>query len=266
MAIGERWDLRMLVLRLSLVVLAAFVLFLPLPFGSVVPWSHAVIQVTAFLLLAMAAIVVPRLATARPAVLPAACLAGVALLGAVQAATVPPAIVRNLSPGLARLEAGAVEVVRGAGMERPPASALSLNPGASRAAALTWLAVAASLLGAGLLSADRRGRRILFVALVASGLFQVLVGASNLRGSPTSIWGTEVPNDPLRLRGSFVNSDHLALYLELVLPIVFAWGWWAIRRAGYAPRVDRRVALVAPPVLVWLTLSSDSRSRAPVRV
>ena len=254
MRTGNPWNLSLLFFRLVLAALAAFVLLLPLPFGGVLPWTHTVVQVTAFLLLAVAAIVAPRLADIRPAVLPAGCIAGIALLGAIQGATVPPAIVRNLAPGHARLQAGAAEVVRIGGLERVPESTLSLNGAASRAAALTWLAVAACMLGAAVASAERNRRRVVAAALVASGLFQVLLGATNLRLSPTAIWGVQVPNDPLRLRGSFINSDHLALYLELVLPVAFAWGWWAVRRAGDDLNVDRRIALVAPPVIVWLTL------------
>jgi O-antigen ligase len=176
------------------------------------------------------------------------------VFGVLQALALPAAIVRNLSPEHARLQAGAAEVLRTSGLERAVTSTLSLNPGASRAAALIWLAVAAGMLGVAAASGRRRDRRMLAAALVASGLFQVLLGTTNLRLVPATIWGVPVPGDPHRLRGSFVNADHLALYLEIVLPIAFAWGWWAIRRAGLDPHIERRVMLVVPPVLVWLTL------------
>ena len=254
MAIGNRWSLSLLLSWLVLAVFAAFVLFLPLPFGSVLPWSHTVVQVTAFLLLAVAAIVSPRLADVRPAVLPAGCIASIALLGAIQASAVPPAIVRNLSPEHARLQAGAAEVTRVAEVERGVASTLSLNPAASRTAALTWLAVAAGMLAAAAASTERSGRRVLTFSLLTSALFQVMLGATNLSLSPAAIWGMQVPNGPLRLRGSFINPDHLALYLELALAVAFAWGWWAVRRAGYDSSLDRRIALLAPPAIVWLTL------------
>jgi O-antigen ligase len=58
----------------------------------------------------------------------------------------------------------------------------------------------------------------------------------------------------VRLRGTFVNPNHLALYLEMALPIAFAWGWWAARRAREEPRLERRVILLAPPAMLWLTL------------
>jgi O-antigen ligase len=58
----------------------------------------------------------------------------------------------------------------------------------------------------------------------------------------------------VRLRGTFVNPNHLALYLEMALPVAFAWGWWSARRAMDQPQIERRLLLVGPPVLLWLTL------------
>ena len=234
--------------------LAALLLWVPLPFGSVMPWSHTVVQVTAFLLLALASLTAPRLAGLRPVLVPAACVAGVALFGAIQSSTVPPAIVRAISPEHARLQANAAALARSAGCERPVPSTLSLNPAASRTAALTWLAVAAGMLAAAAAATERRHRRLLGAAIVASGLFQVLFGARTLALAPGTIWGEKVGSDPSRLRGTFVNPDHLALYLELALPIAFVWGWWALRHARNEESIERRVALVAAPAIVWLTL------------
>ncbi len=234
--------------------LAALILWLPLPFASVMPWSHTVFQVTAFLLLALASLVAPRVGGMRSAIVPAACVAGVALFGAIQSANVPSSIVRNLSPAHARLQADAAGQLKQAGLDHEVASTLSLNPGASRAAALTWLAVAASMLAAAASSTDRRHRRLLGAAIVTSGLFQVLFGARALASTPDFIWGKPLPSDASRLRGTFVNPDHLALYLELVLPAAFAWGWWALRRVREEPLLERRIALVVPPAAVWLTV------------
>jgi O-antigen ligase len=240
--------------RLLLAGLAALALWVPLPFGSVVPWSHTVLQITAFLLLALAAVVAPRLDDVRPAVIPAACLAGVALLGAFQGCSWPAAIVRKISPEHARLEDAAREVLRASGHDRPVPGALSLAPEASRAAALTWTAVAACLLAAAAAGSTREHRRAIALAIVGSGLVQVLLGARGLALAPGTIWGVPIAADPSRLRGSFVNPDHLAFYLELVLPVAFAWGWVAARRAREAGRPERRVALLAGPVLAWLVL------------
>jgi len=104
----------------------------------------------------------------------------------------------------------------------------------------------------------------LAAALLAGGIFQVLFGAQEqIRGART-LWGVDIPVSP-RLHGTFVNPNHLALYLEMALPIVFAWGWWALRRAADQPQIERRLLIVAPPVMLWLTLFlglSFSNSRA----
>jgi len=233
---------------------AALLLWVPLPFGSVVPWSHAVLQVATFLLLALAAALVRNHGELRRVGTPAAAIAAVALLGLLQSLQWPHAIVRTLSPEHARLQAQAAAVV--AGVEGAPAvaSTLTLAPAVSRAAALTWLAVAACLVVAALVGANRAERRILGLTIVASGLFQVLYGAQRLAAREATIWGVEVPGNASRLRGTFINSDHLALYLELALPIVFALGWWAARHARDETALERRVALVAGPAVLWLTL------------
>jgi O-antigen ligase len=238
---------------LPVILLAALVLWVPLPFGSVLPWSHTVLQITACLLLALVAVPTKRASDLRPAALPAACIAAIALLGVLQASTFPASIVRTLSPEHARLQAVAREALAQGGTAREIPSALSLAPGASRAAALTFAAVAACLL-AGAAARGRRDRRVLAFALLASAMFQVLYGAAALAARRATIWGQAAAGNPARLRGSFVNANHLALYLELALPVAFAWGWWALRRARETISLERRIVLAAGPMLVWLTL------------
>jgi O-antigen ligase len=233
---------------------AALLLWVPLPFGSVVPWSHAVLQVATFLLLALAATLAHDLGGLRRAGLPAAALAAVALLGLLQSLQWPQAIVRTVSPEHARLQAQAAALVGGVDGAPAVASTLSLAPSVSRAAALTWAAVAACLVVAALAGATRGERRLLGAALLLGGLFQVFYGAQRLAAREPTIWGVEAPGDLTRLRGTFVNSDHLALYLELALPVAFALGWWAARRARDEVALERRTVLVAVPVLLWLTL------------
>jgi putative inorganic carbon (HCO3(-)) transporter len=233
--------------------LAALVLWVPLPFGSVVPWSHTVLQITACLLLALAVISTTRASDLRPAALPAACIAAVALLGVLQASTFPATIVRTISPEHVRLQVLSQDALARAGFVHGIPSTLSLAPSASRAAALTFAAVAACLLAAAAVR-ERHQRRVLAIALLSSAVFQVLFGAASLAARRGTIWGQAVAGDAMRLRGSFVNANHLALYLELALPVAFAWGWWALHRARERNTLERRIAVVAAPTLVWFTL------------
>jgi O-antigen ligase len=113
-----------------------------------------------------------------------------------------------------------------------------------------------------LVARRHRDRRLIGIALVAGGLFQVLYGALNL-GSGL-VWGLEVsPAHAERLRGTFNNANHLALYLEMALAISFASAAAAIRRAGAI--LERRILWVGPWVLAWLVLFvglAFTRSRA----
>ncbi len=237
----------------GIVLLIGVVVWVPLPFASVVPWSQAVLQLTAFLLLAVLAAGAQALRGARAAAVPAFAVAAVAILGTLQAQRWPATIVRKLSPEHLAL-AEQARTLTSPGPGGPTATALSLAPEVSRGAALTWAAAAACLAAAAIAGQRRGHRRALAAALLASGLFEVFLGAAWLARHETAIWGVTVPGASDRLRGTFVNSDHLALYLELILPVAFGWAWWSWRRARDEAAPERRVLLLAPPVLVWLTL------------
>lgn len=230
------------------ILLTSFLLWAPLPFGGVVPWATTILQVLCFTALALAA-VAARPASLRPALLPAAALAAVALLALAQSFAWPAGLVSFLSPQHAALY-GQAEALPGMPQGAPH---LSLAPAVSRAAALLWATAAAAFL-AGAVAGQRRGaRRGLAAALLAGGLLQVFFGAQEqMRGSHT-LWGVSLPANP-RMHGTFINPNHLALYLEMGLAVAFAWGWWAARRARDERQVERRLLLLAGPVLAWLTL------------
>jgi hypothetical protein len=226
------------------VVLALLLLWAPLPFASVTRWGSAVVQVVAFAALTFAALTA-RSRDLRAVAAPAAALAAVAVLGALQSLSWPRTLASVLSPRHAALT--------GEGSAEGPVL-LSLAPDSSLRTALTWAAAAAVLIVSAVASRRRDRRRWLGAAVLAAALFQVLYGAGRWVTRATEIWGVGVPGDPARLRGSFVNPDHLALYLEISLAIAFAWGWWALRRARRDVSAERRLLLAAPPVLVWLIL------------
>lgn len=204
----------------------------------------------AFAALAGAAWGVERPHDLRPAVLPAAALAAVALLGLLQSLPWPAGLAGLLSPGHAELWRQAAEL-RGA--SAPAAGSLSFVPAASRAAALTWAAAASALLAGAVAGRRQVRRRWLLAALCAGALFQIFFGAQQWFARSDTLWGVEIPRSP-RLHGTFVNPNHLALYLEMVLPAAFAWAWWGVRKARTEHQVERKLLLLAPPILLWLTL------------
>jgi O-antigen ligase len=228
--------------------LALVLLWAPLPFGGVTPWAGALQAALCFAALALAAVAAESPRTWRPAALPAGALAAIALLGLLQAAPLPAGLVAALSPAHAALERQAAALGAGA-----PAR-LTLAMAATRSVALGWAAAAAALLAAAVAGQRREHRRWLGAALLAGGLFQVFFGARDWSAHASTLWGVDLHATAVRLRGTFVNPNHLAAYLEMALAVAFAWSWWAARRAGDEPRLERRLLLAAPPVMLWLTL------------
>jgi O-antigen ligase len=161
-------------------------------------------------------------------------------------------MVELVSPAHAALQQQAAELVGGG--SSGSWFRLSLAPSVSRSTALVWVSAAAFFLAVVVAAKRKESRRWIGATILAAALFQILYGARNWFSRSTAIWGLEVPGDPDRLRGTFVNSDHLAVYLELALAISFAFGWWAIRRARRGESLERGVMLVGLPVLLWIVL------------
>lgn len=230
--------------------LVALLAWAPLPFGSVTSGASTALAMGALIVAALA-LLVERGPLPRGLALSAAAIAAVATIGWIQSVPLPATLALALSPEHARL---AVETAALFGPDAGSRVALSLEPEQSRRTAVLFLLPAAALLAGGLFGRSRRVRRALLAALAASALFQVLYGAQQWFARSTAIWGVRVPDPAYRLRGSFVNPNHLALYLEIAVAVAFAWLWWSLRRAGHGSSAERRVASVAPAALVWLAL------------
>ena len=232
-------------------VLAVLVFAAPLPFGGVTPEARAARQLGAAGALAVAALC--RHAGAAAAVVrwPALALLLVAAWGALQSLPLPRPAVAALSPQRVELADGAAAVLEQPPPERIP---LSVAPDLSRRNASWWAAVAAAFAAAAVAGRHRGHRRVLAAALLAAAVFEVLYGTRRWGSGAAQIWGVTVPGGGARLRGTFVNPDHLALYLELTLALAAAWIWWAAHRGRRAASLESRILLLVPPVLVWLAL------------
>jgi O-Antigen ligase len=227
-------------------VLAVLLLCAPLPFGAVTRWGSAAVQAAAFAAFVLAALTA-RSRDLRTVAAPALALCAIAFLGVLQSLSWPRMLAAALSPRFAELRDAA-----GAGAGRVP---LSLAPDVSGRTALTWAAAAAVLAASAVAARRRDRRRWLAAAVLGSAMFQLLYGSGPWLAGSSEIWRTPVPGDPTRLRGTFVNPDHLAVYLEIALAVAFAWIWWGVRRARRERiPIEGRLALAAPPVFVWLAL------------
>ena len=234
-------------------ILAAILILGPLPFGGVLPRDRAALQVCAFVALALALYAHQRVDHLRLARWPLVALTGVAALGLLQSLPWPAPLVQLLSPRLARLWQEAA-TLPGSGGDALWFS-LSIAPDVSRQVALHWLAVAACLAAACLQGRERGARRILVVSLVVSGMMQIAYGADRWLSRRSEIWSVDVPGEPGRLRGTFVNPDHFALFAAIGVTCSAAWLLWATRRAFEGQEAfEKRLWRLALPLIAFSTL------------
>jgi hypothetical protein len=226
-----------------------------LPFGSVVPAARTALMVAAFGAFVLAVLLVRREDRIRRIGWPASALLIVAAIGALQLVPLPGALVGLISPDHARHARNADEAIAAAGLDPSEAGVqLTLAPEITERTALAFLAAAAALVAGHLAGRHRPARRFLAGAVVLAALFEALYGARRLMAGPREIWGTEVPGVATRLRGTFVNPNHLAGYLTIASCLVFAWGWWAWRRRRQVDSLDGKILVLLPPILAWLAL------------
>jgi O-antigen ligase len=231
------------------VLLAAGLAWAPIPFGSVEPWAEGLLRLVAAAALAGAAAVGGAGRRLRRVAVPAAALGGLALLGWFQALPLPARLVGLLSPRHREVWERAGALV---GEELP--ARLTLAPEASRETALAFAAAAAALVAAALVASRPGVRRGLLAGLLAGTLFPLAYGLRRWLAGSTEVWGVELVALSDRLRGTFVNPNHFAVQLEIALAVVFAWGWWALRRGRGEASIERRLLLAAPPAALWLLL------------
>lgn len=236
---------------------ATLLVLAPLPFGGTLAPFATWLLVAAAALLAFhllrpadATELAHLPAIARVAV----AVAAIGAFGWLQALPLPPALSARLAPRIVELRAEAAATSGTAG-ETLDSAPLSLAPGASRDATFDWFLPAIGLAGAALAGAGRRSRRVLFGGLLAAALVQLAIGIQLWIARSDSLWGIRTHGFPNRLRGSFVNPNHLALFFEMALAVAFAWLAWSVRRSfAAADRAEARLLRLGPPALLFLLL------------
>jgi O-antigen ligase len=124
-----------------------------------------------------------------------------------------------------------------------------------RAAVLYWLAGLSAAVACRV-GTSRRSRRVLLAGILCGVVFQLVYGAGNWLHEARSILGVAVESQPQRLKGTFVNPNHLATYLVCGLCALQAWGWWSWRQVARRERRDAAVWLVGIPALLWLSVTA----------
>jgi O-antigen ligase len=220
--------------QLVILVCGAVLAFSPLAFAAVHPWAYfSVGLIIAGLGLILLAVALFRLRVrgAQQWSLPYPPLwwlaAGLGLLTVLQAAPWPQELVRAVSPRGWEIRS------LGGGFGLADYLPFTLNLDATLLEMLK-LGPAVVLFFVLLYTVNRRGQiRGLVWLILAVALFEVVYGFWNYR--TRLIWGWPNPYTGNRLCGTFINSNHLALYLAMAILL------------GYGFFLGKRVTVIRPP-------------------
>jgi tetratricopeptide (TPR) repeat protein len=243
--------------------LAAALVFAPLALGTVQWWSLAIV-------LGLTTAAALAAAVARPRDVPKVFWAalGMALFVGLQAVPLPPWIGRILSPH------GALLGGESAGEWRP----LSLDPPATLREMARLTAYVAAFFAASRVCAEGRAARRLARVIAAGALLQGVFIAAHKAVATGQIYGVVGVTQGSTLLGTFGNSNHLAAYLALTVPVCVAvalqapdvnqrrlWGLVAAAvSAAVVVTLSRSgiAGLAAALVAVWVAVRRDGAERA----
>jgi len=238
--------------------------WLPLPFGSVTGLGRLILESSAFTLLALALASSASAHALRPAAAPLLAMLALLILGVFQVVPLPSALLRRVSPESTRILSQASHVLGQEGKESSLPQTVSIARGDTHGALLEIAAFGALFVSSVLLNGTRRRRKVWVWTLVAAALFEVVYGVIGwIEGSDT-ILGTRISTGAVpRVRGTFVNPDHFAGYLEIALCAAFGLLYAEIltgagrHRADardLGARVEARLLPLALSVLLWITV------------
>jgi len=198
--------------------LLALLVWTPLPLASVEAWSILVIEIAAlalfsiYLLLDQKPRPSPKLLSEMRLIRPL--FLGLFVFLGIQMLPLPAWIIRILSPRAAALRSQYVPV-----SAQAKTATLSLLPGSTLAATLELLAFI--LIGFLVLRTvtHRKQIRRIMLTLVGVGIFEALYGMFELyRSHPRNLFYPKMFNLD-SATGTFVNRNHYAGYLEMVIPL-----------------------------------------------
>lgn len=245
----------------AIALLCAWLIWIPLPFGSNVSWARMPLIAVPLLCCLIACAARARAGAERGETLsmPRAWTiwnAGALLfltVGALQLVPLPSAVHRLLEPESHAFWQSAAAVATLAGESAPLYRPLTLEPDATAAELLRLCATYAAFTAAALLVRNHPRRLALAVTLVLSASFQSLYGAREAAMQRYAIWGWLNRLVHNRVTGTFVNPNHFAHYLVIVLPVSLFLVAAAWRAAGREPMPLSRRIMAMLEVRPWLT-------------
>ena len=239
--------------RALLGVFLCWLALLPLPFGSVIEKARLPL-IAVPLATGMVASLLrlwatrDRAGTARPTRPCVIWANGALLLLAVvllQLVPFPSDVLRWLSPDSEAIWSGASRLAALAGAAAGDRHPITIDPPATRFELLRLTALFATFLTGALLIRSHPRRRALAIALCATAIFEVLYGVREAAIGRYAIWGWVNKLVYGRVTGTYVNPNHFAHYLAIVLPLPLFIAAHLWRRSGTEETpLARRVAIV----------------------
>lgn len=215
----------------------AWLIWLPMPFGSVIERARLPLIAVPLALCAIAALL-SRLPESRAwRVWTIGSLLFLAVI-AVQLVPLPLPLLRALSPRAAEIWEGGDRVRQAAASAHP----LSVAPAITVREWLRLLALFATFQTAALLVRTHARRVALAVALIGAAIFELLYGANEAALRRYEIWGWKNKLIFNRVTGTYVNPNHFAHYLAIILPLALFICAWAWHDAAPGAPFGRRVA------------------------
>jgi O-antigen ligase len=218
--------------RGCLTLLIAWLLWLPLPFGSVIERARLPLLAVPLGLCAITAILRfiatrDRTVTAQQPRAWSVWSIGAALFlawGVLQLVPLPPSMLRMVSPEASSIWSDASRVAGLAGVPARSAWPLTVDPFATKFEVVRLCAIFAAFTCGALLVRTHLRRRILAVALCSAAVFQALYGIREAALGRYEIWGWANKLVHHRVTGTFVNPNHFAHYIAIALPMAVFLG------------------------------------------
>ncbi|HYC62613.1 MAG TPA: O-antigen ligase family protein [Thermoanaerobaculia bacterium] len=246
--------------RCCLVVLLAWLAWLPLPFGSIVPRARLPLIAVPLLICAVAAVarlyaMRDRANATQPSRAWVIWSVGGALLvvtGAFQLLPLPPSALALLSPESEVIWRTATRVARFAGLAVGDTHPITVDPRATTLELFRIASILAAFTAAALLIRHHMRRMALATVLCSTAIFESMYGLREAALQRYEIWGW--PNRLIfnRVTGTFVNPNHFAHYVAIVLPLalfLIAFAWHVSGRSDDIPVARRLVLLLEQRVL-----------------
>ncbi|HKR63336.1 MAG TPA: O-antigen ligase family protein [Thermoanaerobaculia bacterium] len=213
--------------RALLLVLFAWLAWLPLPFGSVVPRARVPLVVVP-LVLASIAVLIRLYATrdrnnsaqpTRPWILWSTGALVFLALGALQLVPLPASVLGVASPESQELWSRASRIAIGAGVQTSAAHPISVDPRDTLLELFRLLGLYGAFITASQLIRSPERRVALACVLCGTAVFESIYGLREAALQRYEIWGWVNRLIFNRVTGTFVNPNHFAHYLAIVLPL-----------------------------------------------